>query len=475
MNASPFDTIAAVSTPYGKGGVAVIRLSGDEAIAIACRVFRPAGGADGPVTGHPTSEGDLPSRMAVYGTIIHPLTGAVVDDGLCTVFRAPRSYTGEDTVEFSCHGGVLVTARVLEVCLAAGARQALPGEFTRRAFLGGKLDLERTEALGNLLEAGNDHQLALARGGMNGLLAARTQTIYDDLCGVLSNLEAGMDFPEEDLTEMTREELLAAINAARGDISALLATYRTGHAIAEGIPTVILGEPNVGKSALYNRLLGREAAIVTHIAGTTRDVLTDTVSLGRVTLRLSDTAGLRDTDDPVEQIGVERARKAAADAELVLLLRDGTTPEDEAATAAYETLRRDLLTAGKQVICVYTKGDLVAAPHDREPDTVCPQVCLSARTGEGMDTLTAAVEQMYIDKDLHMGEDAVLFSARQAAALGTCHTHLGEAVANLQADVPYDICADDIRAALIALGSLCGRDTSEDVLTQIFARFCVGK
>ncbi len=455
MTVSPYDTVAAVSTPPGKGGVAVIRLSGEDAVAVAARVFFPASGA--PLT-------EAPARMMQYGKMRDPDTGRVLDDGFCVVFRAPRSFTGEDTVELSCHGGVLVTRSVLEACLRAGARGALPGEFTRRAYMNGKLDMERAEALGNPLDAGNEEQVILARAGMSGLFSDRAEAIYSALCFVLANLEAGMDFPEEDLSELSREELIEAATSALADIRALLATYRTGHAIAEGIPTVICGRPNVGKSAFYNHLLGRDAAIVTDIAGTTRDVLTDTVSLGRVTLRLSDTAGLRDTDDPVERIGVERARRALAEAELVLLL------SDEAHDPETDTLAAELCAKGKYIIRVLTKSDLRT-----DPASGPSVISLSARTGEGFDQLAAAVEAAFIDAELRTGEEAVVFSARQAAALREAAEALHTAAANLAAGLPYDICADDLRAALSALGALSGHEMGEDVLSEIFSRFCVGK
>ena len=462
MTVSPFDTVAAVSTPYGKGGVAVIRLSGDRAVEIAARVFFPVSGQLLPA---------CKPRTAVYGTVRDPEDGQVLDDGLCTLFRAPHSFTGEDTAEIACHGGILVTRNVLEACLRAGARQALPGEFTRRAYLNGKLELERAEALGNLLDAGNDEQVKLARAGMNGLLTTSAERVYTDLMAVLANMEAGMDFPEEDLTEMPLSEIREVIAEAEKNLSALIATYRTGHAIAEGVPTVICGRPNVGKSAFYNRLVGREAAIVTAIAGTTRDVLTDTVSLGRVTLRLSDTAGLRESDDPVEMIGVERARRALDEAELALVLSEVCEPDAEA-----DELSRELTRQGKAVIRVYTKLDRAQTPvNAQEGAEGIPAVHLSSLTGEGFESLREAVERVFIDQELRMGEEAVVFSARQAAALRETVACLRTAVLNLDAGLPYDICADDIRAAMAELGGLCGRDAGEEVLTEIFSRFCVGK
>ena len=459
MTISPFDTVAAVSTPFGKGGVAVIRLSGEEAFTTVSRVFCPMGGKA--LTDHPY-------RTAVYGLIRDPESGEVLDDGLCTLFKGPHSFTGEDTAEINCHGGVLVTRNVLEACLRAGARQALPGEFTRRAYLNGKLALERAEALGNLLDAGNNEQVKLARAGMNGLLTDSAEAVYTDLMEVLCNMEAGMDFPEEDLTEMPPEDILATVRRAEAAIRSLVGTYRTGHAIAEGIPTVICGRPNVGKSAFYNRLLGREAAIVTDIAGTTRDILTDTVTVGRVTLRLSDTAGLRESEDPVERIGVERAKKALDEAELVLAMTDAEEADPET-----EALVETLSGEGKTVIRIYTKRDLYPArPHSADG---IPTVCLSSVTGEGFRELTEAVEAVFIDRDLRMGEEAVVFSARQAAALRETAACLGTAADNLEAGLPYDVCADDIRAAMGELGMLCGREMREEVLDEIFSRFCVGK
>ncbi len=493
-NYSPDDTIAAISTPYGKGGVAIIRISGPEAVLVADRVFRPRSGKS--LTAYP-------QRTAVLGDIYMPedadvimsesdgrdqtasqsreqpalgRAGEALDDGLCTLFRGPHSYTGEDTAELSCHGGVLVTRNVLAACLCAGARQALPGEFTRRAYLHGRLDLEKAEALGNLLDAGNDRQLKLSRAGMNGLVTRQSDTVYGTLCGVLANLEAGMDFPEEDLTELTRPELISATKESLAEVRRLYATYRTGHAVAEGIPAVICGRPNVGKSAFYNRLVGRDAAIVTDMAGTTRDILTETVTLGQVTLRLCDTAGLREPEDPVERVGVERAKQAMEDAELIFALFDATvppTPEDKALSAAL----KDYIAGGKPVIRILTKADLVPSGRALPCGQSLQQdsILLSSLTGAGFDALVSAVDTAFIDNTLRMGEEAVVFSARQAAALTDCAHALSSALQNLSLGLTYDICAEDIRQALASLGSLCGRQVSEDVLSEIFARFCVGK
>ncbi len=457
------DTVAAVGTPFGKGGIAVIRISGDDAVAVASRMFCP-------VTG--LSVEALPPRVATYGHVVDPDDPTrELDDAMCTVFRAPRSFTGEDTVEIACHGGVLITRRVLAAAFAAGARQATAGEFARRAHLNGKLGLEQAEALGNLLDAGNDEQVSLARAGMKGYLGEAMDGLYDHLCGVLANLEAGMDFPEEDLTELTRDELCEAVTDARRRVTELMGTYRTGHAIAEGVPTVICGRPNVGKSALYNRLVGRDAAIVTAIPGTTRDVLSDTVSCGRVTLRLSDTAGLRETDDVVERMGIDRARTAMDEAELILALFDPTDPDPSDAALVAE-----LKATGKTVLWILTKSDLSEGAQVTLPEGLPDgYITISAQTGQGMDALAAAVEAAFIDGNLRTEAEAVVFSARQHAALSHAAADLSRALDNLQCDITYDICAEDIREAMNALGELCGRSVREDVIGEIFARFCVGK
>ncbi len=467
-----FDTIAAVSTPFGKGGVAVIRLSGSEALAVADKIFHPKAKKY-------TSLSQAVARSMVYGEIVSPDDPAhTLDDVLCAYFPAPNSFTGEDVVEISCHGGVLVTRSVLSACLMAGARAAEAGEYTRRAYLNGKISLPEAEALGNLLEAGSDEQLRLARSGMKGHLGKAMEEIYGKILAILANLEVGMDFPEEDLTEIPREDMISLLQGIQNELEHLQATYRTGHAIAEGIPTVIVGRPNVGKSALYNRLVGRDAAIVTDIAGTTRDVLSETVSLGRVTLRLSDTAGLRETDDPVERIGVTRAKSALDEAELVLALFDGASAPTEEDIQLLHALK-DMTKQGKHIVYILTKKDLW--PEENPPFFTHTSAIglgfmpFSAKSGYGMETLTAVVEDAFIDGDLDTGASAIVFSARQYAALTIGAAALTRAVGALSMDLPYDLCAEDLRDALSALGELSGHSVREEVISEIFHKFCVGK
>lgn len=462
------DTIAAISTPYGKGGVALIRVSGERAVEIAARVFLPAGGK---------SLCELKANYMVYGRIVDSTEDNLpVDDGMAVVFRAPHSFTGEDTVEITCHGGILVTQSVLTCLLAAGARPAEAGEFTKRAFINGKLGLSAAEALGNLLEAGTKEQMLLSGAGMRGGLSKKTNQIYQGLCMVLSSIFARIDYPDEDLADMSREQMREALTSALDMTRALAATYRTGHAIAEGIPTVICGRANSGKSSLYNRIVGREAAIVTDIAGTTRDVLVETAAIGRVTVRLHDTAGLRESDDRVEQIGVQRALEHLESAELVLAVFDACAT----LTGEDDVLLDRLRSHGGCVIGVINKtdaasGEQVCALQARLADCTSCTVSLSAKTGEGYDSLVEAVGNRFIDGAIDLRNDAVVANARQHAALIAAAERTEQAIAAIDMGLPIDLCCSDVEMAAEAVAEVDGRAVSEDVVAGIFAHFCVGK
>lgn len=461
------DTIAAVSTPRGTGGVAMLRVSGPEAVAVAAKVFEPKNGK--PL-------GEIPARTATLGTVFvrEPDGSRVpVDEAVATVFRAPASFTGEDTVELCCHGGLLLTQTVLTALLAAGARAAGAGEFTKRAFLNGKMGLSSAESLGDLLEAQTRDQLLLAHSGMTGKTGRAGENIYRDLRRILASVYAVIDYPDEDLADLSREEMIDALGDCAERLRRLADTYRTGHAVAEGVRTVICGRPNVGKSSLYNRILGREAAIVTEIEGTTRDLLTDTASLGKVALRLSDTAGLHETEDRVEKIGVERARKALEEAELILAVFDGSAPR----TAEDDALVERLKSAEGCVVGVIGKADLGVLPQTlascRRDLPIC--ATLSAKTGEGIEELTRTVEELFTDGKLDLRRDAILTNARQNAAVLRALENTERAVRVLTDGYPIDLCCNDAEAAMAALAELDGREVSEELVSEIFSHFCVGK
>lgn len=458
------DTIAAVSTPRGKGGVAMIRISGADALDIGARIFRPFRGASLPETD---------SAKMRYGEIISPEDNTVIDDGMAAIFRAPSSFTGEDTVEIYCHGGTLVTQRVLCSALLAGARAAEAGEFTRRAFVAGKLSLSGAEALGTLLDAKTDGQLRLARNGMREQLGAEISELYDVLRSVLSSIYAAIDFPDEDLAELSRDDIRNRLNAVLTSLKSLAATYSTGRAITEGITTVICGRTNAGKSSVYNRILGCDAAIVTDVEGTTRDVLRATAALGHTTLLLCDTAGLRQTADTVEGIGIARAVSVLSSAELVLAVFDASRPLD----SDDRTVIGKISSLGAKCIALLNKKDVgVCAEAEREIRAAIPTaIAVCAKTGDGFDTLAEETDRLFIDGSLDLDNDAVIIGARQYSAVALACERLEVALNELISDTPLDLCCTSVEAAMAAMGEIDGREISEDIVSEIFSKFCVGK
>lgn len=458
-----YTTIAAISTPPGKGGIAVLRVSGPDAVTIADRVFVPRG----------TPLSARPARTAVFGEIRDG--DDVLDTGIATLFRAPASFTGEDTVEISCHGGVAVTRAVLTALFRAGAEPAGPGDFTKRAFINSKLTLTEAEAVGLLIDADTESRRKLAAGALSGTVARETAAIADSLTAVLSALYAAIDYPEEDVGDEGERQIAAVIAESRRRVNVLRATYKTGAAIAYGVPTAIVGEPNSGKSSLYNALLGREEAIVTDIPGTTRDVLTATADIGGVTLTLSDTAGIReDVADAVEQIGVDRARQKLTEAALILFAVDPARP----LTAETRTVLR-ALPCGVPVIAVFGKADLpdaLTAEERAEIESAAREtVVLSAKTGEGMADLAAAIARAVGADAVDPARDAVIWDARQEAALTRAADALAEAEAALAAGDPPDAVCTLCESAVADISGVDGRAVDEAIIAGIFARFCVGK
>lgn len=456
-------TIAAVCTPPGKGGIAVIRVSGDEALDVTGRVFSPSSGK---------SVAELPARYAAFGTI-HTLSGDVLDTGLCTVFRGPASFTGEDVCELSCHGGTFVTASVLSAVLSAGATMAGPGEFTKRAFLGGKLSLTEAEAVGQLIDADTEERMRLSSGAVRGVVSERLRQIREPLFDVMTALYAAMDYPEEDVGDEGETQIASVVSTALADIRTLLGTYRTGRAVAEGVKTVICGRPNAGKSSLFNLLTGEDAAIVTQIAGTTRDILRQVVSFGGVTLQLSDTAGLRDTGDEVEQIGVERAHQEIAEAELILAVFDpglGIETVEHDMVEAYPPCPRIAILNKADTGATFTKEELywLKINHDKV-------VRLSCATGEGLESLAAVVAEFWGSDRLDVGKDAVIWDVRQYAALTRAETYLRDASVALGRGDALDAVCTLCESALAALDETDGRSVNGEIVDAIFARFCVGK
>lgn len=454
-------TIAAVSTPYGRGGIAVIRISGADAIPTAEKFFVP---------GRKTPLSALASNSMVWGTILYD--GEQIDDGMAAVFRAPHSYTGEDTVEISCHGGIFVTQKVLESAFLCGAAPAGPGEFTKRAFLNGKLGLSQAEAVIDLIDARNMEKVRLAGAGARGALSRAADEIYGLLREAVSSTYAFIDFPDEDLTDLTPDELLQRIRTAEEKLEKLARSYSVGRAVNEGISCAIVGRPNTGKSSLLNCLMGEDRAIVTDIAGTTRDVLEETVSIGRVMLRLSDTAGIHGTDDLVEKLGVERSLRALNGAELVLAVFDGTQPPNEEDFALAEHLRE----VSCPILAVVNKCDQerradVAALNIPFADTLY----ISAKYGDGVDALREKIESLFLGGEIDYNTEGVVSNARQYASVCAALEHVCSAENALVSGYTQDIAGMDLELALSALAEVDGRAVTGDVVDTIFHNFCVGK
>lgn len=453
------DTIAAAATPSVPSAIGILRLSGPKAREIAGAVFRPAAGG---------TLADQPARKLVYGTLTDK-NGAPIDQVLATWSPGPNSYTGEDTAELQCHGAPAVLAMGLEALFAHGARQALPGEFTRRAFLNGRMDLAQSEAVIDLIDAETAEGARNAYGQLTGALSRRVETIYSGLTDVMAHFHAVLDYPDEDIDPFTEETVRTALEQALTRLDALLATYERGSLLAGGVPCAIVGRPNVGKSSLLNALLGYDRAIVTNVPGTTRDTLEERLRLGGVLLRLVDTAGLRQAEDPVEKLGVDRSRSALERARLALLVLDGgqeLTAEDEQAMEAAQ--------AAPNLICVVNKSDLKPALDMDALRRRFKKLCVvSAATGDGLHELEQTISACF-----PMGSDeagSLLTNARQADAAIRARASVASALDGLDLGVTPDALLTDAEEAMMALGELTGRSVREDITDRIFSRFCVGK
>ena len=429
------DTIVAISTPRGVGGIAVARLSGDEALAIALRHL---------------SVKNLASHHAVYCRFDE------LDDVVTTYF--PKGYTGEPTVEISCHGSLYVQQALLQTLVDDGARLAEAGEFTRRAFLNGRLDLSQAEAVADLIDSVTPAQHRLAVSQLRGGYAQKLKELRQQLLDFTSLLELELDFSQEDVEFADRSQLRKILSTLHFQISTLIASFRLGNAIKRGVPVAIVGKPNAGKSSLLNALLGDDRAIVSDLPGTTRDTIEETLTLDGITFRFIDTAGLRHSDDQVETLGVERSRKAVAQADIVLYLHDATTPWTEP----------DIDLADKTFFVVHTKADLPTAVER------VGELFISTKTGYGLDALKQKIIDTFRSR---MGKenDIMLTNARHYEALGRVKQALDAVAQGLDGGIPADLVAVDLRDALYHLGTITGEVTSEEMLGNIFGRFCIGK
>ncbi|MBS0615374.1 MAG: tRNA uridine-5-carboxymethylaminomethyl(34) synthesis GTPase MnmE [Verrucomicrobia bacterium] len=440
------ETIAAIATAPGEGAVAIVRISGDKAIEVAQKVY--SGRLD-----------QYASHTLHFGKIIE--NDAVVDEVLVAVMRAPRSYTGEDTVEIQCHGGSLISRRVLEVVLRAGARAALPGEFTFKAYMNGKLDLAQAEAVQQLIAAKNDLAVSAAGQQLKGVLSSKIEELQKELVDIAAMLEAWVDFPEEGLEFAAIPDVIRALEKTRWKIQHLRDTFQDGKIVHEGLSLCLVGAPNVGKSSLMNALLGKERAIVTDVPGTTRDLLEAEMRLGGLHFKLLDTAGIRETTEVIEREGIRRSMAAMIDADVILFVLDaGRAVSDE---------EKQLLEQAPQhkTIPIWNKIDVASAPAGA--------LGVSAKTGEGLEALKAAIDQKIWRFGPPSKEEVVITSARHHEALHAAAASIDQLIVGLRSGTSPEFLASDMRAALFELGTIIGMDITEDILSAIFSKFCVGK
>ncbi|MHB0856498.1 MAG: tRNA uridine-5-carboxymethylaminomethyl(34) synthesis GTPase MnmE [Anaerolineae bacterium] len=451
------DTIVAISTPLGQGGIGIVRLSGPDALAIAVRLFAPSG----------RRWGTNPASHHLYhGDIVDPTTGHKVDQVLLSYMRAPRTYTRQDVVEINAHGGIVAQREVLALCLAAGARMAHEGEFTLRAFLNGRLDLAQAEAVLDVICARTEASLRLALDQMGGHLSGRVRALRERAMGVLAYLEAGIDFPEEDIPHQDPEPELGLIAS---ELVALLAETERGMLYREGLRAAIIGRPNVGKSSLLNRLLRAERAIVTPLPGTTRDTVEETINLQGIPLVLVDTAGIGETTDPIESLGVERSRHSAQQADLVLVLVDGSVPPSPADQEIAD------LAHDKPALVLLNKSDLPGASDYREILPGAPHRHISALTGQGIPGLETLLVETVLSGQVAQEREPVSGNPRHRDLFCQALEHTDRARAALSSGRPIELAAIDVSEIVHALGEITGETAGENLLESIFGRFCIGK
>ncbi|HEY6330739.1 MAG TPA: tRNA uridine-5-carboxymethylaminomethyl(34) synthesis GTPase MnmE [Blastocatellia bacterium] len=455
MNAD--DTIAAISTPPGRGGIGIVRISGPRSLAIASILF------------HAESGHWVPAANQAYVGRVRGADGEDLDYSVATYFKGPRSYTGEDVVEFGCHGSPLVLRTVLDLALGAGARMAEPGEFTLRAFLNGRIDLSQAQAVRDLIDAQTMFQARIAMRQMEGSMAAALSPVKRILIDAAVHLESSIEFVEDDITPEARSSLTAKLGEARETLGELERTFSVGRLVREGFDLAIVGRPNVGKSSVFNRLVGSERAIVTEVPGTTRDALREHVSISGIPVRLIDTAGIRETSDPIEQIGIDRSRRAIADADVSLVIFDRSEP-----IALEEIALLESIPKGSRLVLM-NKCDLPAAGSASLGESAGTTIEVSALTGRGFDKLIGALLDLLGAGAAAEHDDAIITDARQHQAIRRATDLLSGAMELMEGGELEEIVLLRLRGALAALGELTGETLTDDILAQIFSTFCIGK
>lgn len=456
------ETISAVCTALGEGAIGIIRISGEKALAVGEQIFKAASGKK--------LAAYAPNTL-VYGHVLDT-DGSVVDEVMAVYMKAPHSYTAEDVVEIQCHGGVRSLQKILTLSYAAGARPAEPGEFTKRAFLNGRIDLVQAEAVMDIIKSRSDAALKVAVRQQEGQLSKQVRGLRRELLDVIVNLEAVIDYPEDDIEEITFGNVLTEVNKTVGGVKKLLENAHTGKILREGLKVAIIGKPNVGKSSFLNFLLKEDRAIVSEFAGTTRDVIEEQFLLGGVPLVLADTAGIRDTEDYVERIGVEKSRRILSEAELAIVVLDGSQPLADEDREILE------LVNGRRYVIIINKSDLGSA--DVKADlpgefTAAPVIELSAKTGEGFEAFTEWLQKFVYGNDRHLGDGIYVQNARHEHLLQNALASMNDALAAAEAHLPYDCIMIDLRNAAEYLGEITGDAVRDEIINEIFSKFCIGK
>lgn len=460
------DTIAAVATALNDSGIGIVRISGENAIAIADSVFCTKSGRRILKT--------IPSHTIHYGFIKDQEDDHIIDEVMASVFIAPKSYTAEDTVEISCHGGVLAVQKVLETVLHAGARLAEPGEFTKRAFLNGRIDLSEAEAVMDVIHSKNELALKASVDQLRGRLAEKIREIRQDILYEIAFIESALDDPEHISLDGYTERISEKLDGILVQINTLLRTADNGRMVKDGISTVIVGKPNAGKSSLLNMILGQERAIVTDVAGTTRDILEESVKLRGVHLNITDTAGIRETEDTVEKIGVDKARQYAKDADLILYVVDTSEELDDNDREIMDLIK------GKKIIFLLNKSDLEQKISEKDIPSLFHEenvrmIHTSAKEGEGMEDLEREIEELFFSGHLKQNDEIWITNLRHREALQNTLDSLSLVKKSVEDRMPEDFYSIDLMAAYASLGSIIGEEVGDDLVEEIFSKFCMGK
>lgn len=455
------DTIAAIATAPGEGGIGIIRLSGSNALDIANKMFRPL---------YRDSIGDYAVRTLIYGNIYDE--GVVLDEVLLAYMKGPHSYTAEDVVEINCHGGFISVRKILELALKSGARMAEAGEFTKRAFLNGRIDLSQAEAVIDIINAKTDKSHELAQSQLEGSLSKKIKNLREMLTAVLAQVEVAIDYPEEDIEFITYKELIEKTEAIQREVVQMYKTADTGKILREGLQTAILGKPNVGKSSLMNSILGENRAIVTDIPGTTRDIIEEFVNIKGIALKIVDTAGIRDTDDVVEKIGVEKSRKHLKSSDLTLVVLDNSREIDQEDIDILESVDRSKTLVIINKIDLESKLDLDIVKKYVDEINI---INISALKNEGLDLLHDRIEDMVFSGEISNSGDVMITNSRHKDAIYKAMKAIEDAISSLNNEMSYDFIEVDLKDAWDALGYINGDTISEDLLDTIFSNFCIGK